>query len=549
MTLSIQRLIFSAAACALAAAAVRAAVPAPDPDDGAIELPAGFRAVVVADNLGSLRFMAATPSGDLYIKTDKEGIVALRDTNGDGRADVRETFGSGGGTGIAVRDGWLYHSTNQAVYRYRLTPGQLVPKGEQETIVSGLPEGPEHWAKSFGFDEAGRLFVEVGSPSNSFGEPDRAPGSKGKDATEFLKTHGGFWRFDPDKPNQTQADGHHFSTGHRHVLALAWNAVSKAFFFVMMGRDQLSTVAPQFYSDDDNAEQPSEVMHVLREGANFGWPYTYYDPLKKARMVAPEYGGDNQKRAEPGLYPEPLIAFPAHWAPMQMAFYKGEQFPAKYRNGAFIAFHGSWNRAPRPQKGYNVVYIPFDPKGMPRGDYEVFASGFPGVAEFTSPEAARFRPIGLCVGPEGSLYVADSEKGRVWRIVYTGETRAAAKTPATSGAGTTAMAARGGDEGAVVYQKACATCHMANGSGVSGLQPALVGSTVVTGDPGTLIRVVLRGPAVVLPRSKTSANQMPPFGYLSDQEVAAALSYVRQEFGKGAGLITPTQVAGERARP
>ena len=549
MTVSLKRLLFSSVAAVLAASAVRAAVPTPDPDDGAIHLPPGFRALVVADNLGSLRFMAVTPSGDLYVKTQKEGIVALRDTNGDGRADVKETFGSGGGTGIAVRDGWLYHSTNQAVFRYRLTPGQLVPKGEPETIVSGLPEGPEHWAKSFGFDEAGRLFVEVGSPSNSFGEPDRAPGSKGKDATEFLKTHGGFWRFDPDKQNQTQADGYHFSTGHRHVLALAWNTVSKAFFFVMMGRDQLSTVAPQFYDDDDNAELPSEVMHVLREGANFGWPYTYYDPLKKARMVAPEYGGDNQKRAEPGQYPEPLIAFPAHWAPMQMAFYRSEQFPAKYRNGAFIAFHGSWNRAPKPQRGYNVVFIPFDLKGMPRGDYEVFADGFPGVAEFTSPEAARFRPIGLAVGPEGSLYVADSERGRVWRIVYTGETRAAAAAPAATAGGTVPVAPSGGGEGAAVYQKACATCHMANGSGVAGLQPALVGSTVVTGDPGTLIRVVLRGPAAVLPPSKTSANQMPPFAYLSDPDVAAALSYVRQAFGKGAGSITPAQVAAERARP
>ena len=549
MTVPLKRLLLAFAALALVPAALPAAVPAPDPDDGAIHLPSGFRALVVADNLGSLRFMAVAPNGDIYVKTMKEGIIALRDTNGDGRADVKETFGSGGGTGIAVRGDWLYHSSNQAVFRYRLTPGQLVPKGAAETIVSGLPEGPEHWAKSFGFDEAGRLFVEVGSPSNSFGEPDRAPGSKGKDATEFLKTHGGFWRFDPDKLNQTQVDGFHFSTGHRHVLALAWNTVSKAFFFVMMGRDQLSTVAPQFYNDDDNAELPSEVMHVLREGSNFGWPYTYYDPLKKARMVAPEYGGDNQKRAEAGKYPEPLIAFPAHWAPMQMAFYKSDQFPAKYRNGAFIAFHGSWNRAPRPQRGYNVVYIPFDEKGMPRGDYEVFADGFPGIAEFTSPEAARFRPIGLATGPDGSLYVADSEKGRVWRIVYTGEARAASAAAPAAAAVTSGGAASSGDAGAVAYQKACAVCHMANGSGVAGLQPPLVGSAVVTGDLGTLIRVVLRGPAAVLPASKTSANQMPPFAYLSDQDVAAALSYVRQEFGKGAGAVTPAQVAAERAKP
>ena len=549
MTVPLKRLLLAFAALALVPAALPAAVPAPDPDDGAIHLPSGFRALVVADNLGSLRFMAVAPNGDIYVKTMKEGIVALRDTerrrprrrHGDLRLGRRHRHRGPGRVALPlVEPGRLPLPPH---------PGQLVPKGPQETIVSGLPEGPEHWAKSFGFDEAGRLFVEVGSPSNSFGEPDRAPGSKGKDATEFLKTHGGFWRFDPDRLNQTQVDGFHFSTGHRHVLGLAWNTVSKTFFIVMMGRDQLSTVAPQFYNDDDNAELPSEVMHVLREGSNFGWPYTYYDPLKKARMVAPEYGGDNQKRAEAGRYPEPLIAFPAHWAPMQMAFYKSDQFPAKYRNGAFIAFHGSWNRAPRPQRGYNVVYIPFDEKGMPRGDYEVFADGFPGVAEFTSPEAARFRPIGLATGPDGSLYVADSEKGRVWRIVYTGEARAASAAAPAAAAVTSGGAASSSDAGAVAYQKSCAVCHMANGSGVAGLQPPLVGSAVVTGDLGTLIRVVLRGPAAVLPASKTSANQMPPFAYLSDQDVAAALSYVRHEFGKGAGAVTPAQVAAERAKP
>jgi hypothetical protein len=330
--------------------------------------------------------------------------------------------------------------------------------------------------------------------------------------------------------DQTQADGHHFSTGHRHVLSIAWNPVRKAFFVVMMGRDQLSTVAPQYYTADDNAELPAEVMHVLTEGTNLGWPYTYYDPLRKARMVAPEYGGDKEKRAEPGKYPEPLIAFPAHWAPMQMAFYGKEQFPAKYRRGAFIAFHGSWNRAPKPQKGYNVVYIPFDEKGMPRGDYEVFADGFAGKAEFTSPRDARFRPIGLAVGPDGSLYTCDSEKGRVWRIIYTGEKKGASA------------------DGGALYRQACATCHMDDGRGVPRMQPSLVDSPVVNGDPARLIQVLLKGPEAVLPRTKESANQMPAFPQLSDDETAAVLSYVRLTYGKEAGAITPEQVKAERSK-
>ncbi len=551
MNVSTQRALRSAsalAALAFAAAAVHAGLPAPDTDDGAITLPPGFRALVVADDLGPLRFITVAPNGDIYAKTREKGILALRDTTGDGRIDVKETFGDGGGTGIALRDGWLYHSSTSAVYRYQLPPGQLVPKSAQEIVVSGLPDGEQHDAKSFAFDEAGKLFVEVGSPSNAYGDPDRARGAKGKDPTEFLKKHGGFWRFDPNKLDQAQADGFHFSTGHRHVLAIAWNAVSKAFFIVMMGRDQLSTIDPAHYTDDDNAELPAEEMHILREGANLGWPFTYYDPLKKARMVGPEYGGDNQKRAEPGKYPDPLIPFPGHWAPMQLAFYAGDQFPAKYKGGAFLAFHGSWNRAPKPQKGYNVVFVPFDEKGMPRGSYEVFADGFAGKKEFTRPRDARFRPCGLAVGPDGSLYVADSVKGRVWRIVYTGAQRETAKATASAAKPTPAAAADTA-KGAELYAQACAVCHMADGSGVPNMQPSLDDSKVLAGDSTTLVRLLLEGPKKVLPANRTRySNEMPTFDSLSDDEIAALANYVRHTFAAKKDVVTPRRVAALRPK-
>ncbi|MBI2496648.1 MAG: PQQ-dependent sugar dehydrogenase [Opitutae bacterium] len=405
----------------LAVVAARAALPAPDPDNGGLSLPPGFRALVVADKLKPLRNLTVAPNGDVYVKTRQAGIYGLRDTDGDGRADVIREFGTGGGTGIALRGDWLYHSTNSQVFRYRLTPGELVPAGEPECIVRDLPDKRQHNAKVFAFGADGQLYVEVGSPSNALGRPDRARGAVGQDPTEFLKTHGGYWRFDPDKPGQTQADGYHFSTGHRHSTTIALNPATGRLFVALHGRDQLSTVAPQFYSDDDNAENPAEVLHLLRDGADFGWPTTYYDPNTRQRKLNPEFGGDGKKLAEPGKFDDPLIAFPAHWAPMQLAFHTGTQFPARYRRGAFLAFHGSWNRAPRPQQGYRVVFIPFNEKGRPAGDYETFADNFAGKTGIASPNDAAHRPNGVAVGPDGSLYISDSAHGRVWRIIYTGE--------------------------------------------------------------------------------------------------------------------------------
>ena len=536
---------------------VRAALPLPDPDDGAIELPAGFRALVVADNLNSdpntgrktnvLRFLTVAPNGDIFAKYHRGGLLALRDTNGDGRADVIERFGAGPGTGVAIHDGWLYYSTRTGVYRYPYTPGELTPKGEPETIVSGLPAENAHDAKSFAFDDQGRLLVEVGSPYNIYSKPDRQFGAKGMDATEFLKTHGGFWRFDPNKLNQTLADGFHFSTGHRHSLALAWQPVLKEFFMVMMGRDNLNTVDPDHYDELDNAERDAEEMHLLREGVNLGWPYTYWDPIKKARMVGPEFGGDNHKRDENPAYDKPVIAFPGHWAPLQMAVYNGTQFPEKYRGGMFVAFHGSWNRAPRSQAGYKVVYIPFDKTGMPTGKYETFADNFAGKEEFVSTSDARFRPCGVAVGPDGSLYIGDTEKGRLWRVIYTGETNLLARK-FVGAAVPNFIAPDDHSHGAQLFQQICAACHMPDGSGVSGMQPSLAGSAVVAGDPTTLIRVLLEGPIKALPADRVKyANQMPPFAAaFNDGDIAEVLSFCRRVFAKGTSAITTNQVAAQR---
>jgi glucose/arabinose dehydrogenase/mono/diheme cytochrome c family protein len=528
-------------------------------DESGITVPSGFRALLVADDLvggtnrpgDKLRFLAVGPDSEIYAKSVKGGIIALRDGNGDSRADSIEEFGSGGGTGIALHDGWLYSSTNSAINRYKYTPGSLKPAGEPELIVHGLPAEGAHEAKAFAFDDEGHLLVEVGSPSNGFGTPDRKEGAKGSDPAEFLKTHAGFWRFDANKRGQAFADGFHYATGLRHAVAVAWNPVSKTFFTVMMGRDQLSTVAPQYYDALDNAERVAEELHRVDEGANFGWPFTYYDPVKKARMLSPEYGGDNRLRAESGRYPDPLVAFPAHWAALQMVFYTGTHFPPKYRCGAFIAFHGSWNRAPLPQGGYNVCFVPFDAQGNPTGGYEVFADGFSGQDHpFTDVNDARFRPCGVALGPDGTLYLGDTEKGRLWRIIYTGQPRpvwSRSAATARSGAGQAATILNDSSPGVRLYQTFCATCHMANGGGVPAMQPSLKGSAVVAGEADRLVRVLLEGPAAVLPMDREHyQNVMPAFANLSDGDLAEIINYLRRTFAPKASLVIPAQVAGQR---
>ena len=562
----------AALAVLLLAAPALAALPAPDADNGGILLPPGFRALVYADNLvvertiegrpNNLRFIAVAPNGDVYAKTKRGPLLALRDSDGDGRADVVREFGGGGGSGLLLHDGWLYHSTDKDVYRYRLTPGELVPAGEPEHIVADLPNQRTHETKAFFIDDRGRLVVEIGSPSNAYGgENDRRLGAKGSDATEFLRTYGGFWRFDAARPRQTQAQGERIATGHRHVVAVAWHPVAKSAFFAMHGRDNLHTVAPQFYSEPDMAELPGEEFHQLREGQDLGWPYTYWDPLRKARMVAPEFGGDGRQRDESGKYQAPLFSFPGHWAPLQMTFYFGGQFPARYRGGAFIAFHGSWNRAPLSQRGYNVCFVPFNEQGQPGGGYEVFAWNFPGKPEFTSPRDANYRPGGVAVGPDGSLYIADTQKGRIWRVIYVGDQPVADAAPAA--AGPRAAAAPPSDRAAQVaradalfpagrmqYAQFCAACHMADGSGVPNLQPSLVDAPSVRGDPARLARIILHGPAAVLPADRPKyANIMPPnLALLDDKAAADVVNYVRAAFaGETAVALQPAQVKPLRA--
>lgn len=394
--------------------------------DKSIKLPEGFTALVVADSIGRwARHIAVRENGDVYVQMrvlkDNHGITALRDTNGDEKADIIKRFGSNAGTGMAIHNGYLYCSSDVAVFRYPLKKGQLVPnENERELVAGGFPEQNQHAAKSFTFDGNNYMYVNVGGPSNACMEQTRTLGSKGMDPCPQLKFHAGIWRFDANKANQLQSkDGHRYASGLRNCVAIDWNFKTNSLFVVQHGRDQLKQFWPALYSNQESAELPSEEFFELKDGDFCGWPYCYFNRMENKKILNPEYGGDAKKQGRCSDAKVPLMGFPGHLAPNDLLFYTGDQFPQKYKNGAFIAFHGSWNRAPLEQKGYFVVFIPFK-GGRPFSDWEVFAKGFAGSESIKSPTDAKHRPMGLAQGSDGSLYVTDSVKGKIWKIVYRG---------------------------------------------------------------------------------------------------------------------------------
>jgi glucose/arabinose dehydrogenase len=428
----VQRQMLGAMATAMLAGAIAVAAQvtkkAPcDSGNGGITVPPSFCAAVVADNLGSARHMAVSPRGDVYVALSsiKEGkppgaIVALRDNDGDGRFEQQQHFGTGlTGTGIQWRGDYLYVGADTKLVRFRMSGGALVPSGEPETIVTGFTDERQHSAKPFAFGEHGEVYMHVGAPSNACQNPDRKPGVPGQQPCPLLELYGGVWRYDANQLNQKHSADKRFVTGIRHTVALAWNSTVHSLYAVQHGRDQLNALWPKLFDVRDNAEKPAEEFLRFTEGANFGWPYCYWDPAQNKRVLAPEYGGDGKKEGDCARFSKPLTTFPAHYGPNDLLFYTGAQFPAEYHNGAFVAFHGSWNRAPMPQGGYNVWFVPFkgaEPSGTPR----VFADGFAGQTPLMKPDDAKYRPSGLAVAGDGSLYVSEDEKGRIWRISYTG---------------------------------------------------------------------------------------------------------------------------------
>ena len=320
----------------------------------------------------------------------------------------------------------------------------------------------------------------------------------------ILEKYGGVWVFDGTKLNQTPANGRRFATGMRNAVAIEWNAAQNALFSVIHGRDSLDTLFPALYNAEDNATRQAEEFHQIVDGGDYGWPYTFFDTKLGKRVLAPEYGGDAKKEPEAGKYPDPLVAYPAHWAPNDLLFYSGKNFPAKYQGGAFIAFHGSWNRAPEPQAGYKVVFQPMK-DGKPNGRVRSVRRWIRRRDEGQQPAqcaippgrprgrarwlAVRFR---LAEGPHlahllrrkmmpRASHLAAMVSGVGWPARRSQWRNAARRWPTRRPPGQRST------------HKHCLTCHQADGGGVPNMQPAIAGGTWVKGDARALALFVMTG--------------------------------------------------------
>ena len=382
--------------------------PACAPDNGGLTLPEGLCAVVVTGDAGRVRQLAVGGDGALYAAVDDRGgpgVLAFRDRDGDGRPDEHAAFGPGGGNDVEVHQGYLYLALPDRILRWRLTPGRLEPAGEAETVVSDLPHDGNHKAKSLAFGAGTTMFVSIGSASNSCQRLDRMAGSPGQDPCRELERHAGIWVFDAGRRGQRFADGKRWATGLRNASALAIQPGTGTLYAAVHGRDQLGD--NWGFSDQVNAENPAEELFRVEEGDDFGWPYCYYSTQYDKKVLAPEYGGDGRKVGRCAAAKNPVIAFPGHWAPLALGFYSGDALGPDYRDGLFVAFHGSWNRAPLPQAGYRVVFAPFE-NGKATGEYSTFASG---------RSATDLRASGLAVAPDGGLYISADGNGKIWKVV------------------------------------------------------------------------------------------------------------------------------------
>ena len=403
--------------------------------DGLI-LPPGFHASVVGDVGPRARHIAIGPNGDLYVSTidfkslmDPKAphigiLVAHLDRDHKIAGEVQHFGSADNGTGIGFHDGMLYAAAPAAIYRFKFSKGEAIPAAAPEIVVDGMPTtGSPN--RGLAFDGKGDLFVSVPGASNNCedkSDPSN-PHPRGLNPCPELKTRAGIWRFSADKTDQHfPTDGEQIATGVRDMQALSWSRDLHGLYAAMQGRNGAAHALDPSVPGTSGDNYIAEEMHRIDKGTDLGWPYTYYDVDQKKRVLAPEYGGDGKKAAD-GHYSDPVVAFPGHASPLDIAFYDGRQFPRAYRGGAFVVFHGGLGPdLAEGHNGYDVKFVPFHVSGAKAGKAgapQDFIEGFAGPdASYKNADKAMYRPVGAAVAKDGSLYVMDGNKGRIWRITY-----------------------------------------------------------------------------------------------------------------------------------
>ena len=337
-------------------------------------VPQGFQINVFAASFKRPRWLTVAPNGDIFLADTGAGeIVVMRDPKNTGGAQEREIFVDGMRRpfGIAFHEGYVYVGNMNELVRFRYDPKTSKRLGEKEHLLD-LPSGG-HDTRSVAFSADGKhLFIAVGSASNI---------DTGEDPRRAAVTI-----CDPDGKNARL-----YATGLRNPVGLALEPVTGQVWTSVNERDELG---------DD---LPPDYFTSLKDGGFYGWPYSYIGD-----NVDPRVRQEHPELVKRAIIPDVLLG--PHVAPLQFAFYTGKQFPERYRGGAFVAEHGSWNRAAR--SGYQIAFVAFK-DGKPSADPEPFMTGLvpdPGKSDVYG------RPVGVTVAPDGSLLVADDGAGVVYRI-------------------------------------------------------------------------------------------------------------------------------------
>lgn len=352
----------------------------PKPDNAQLTLPPGFSVDTYAEgDLKRPRWLQLAPNGDVFVaESEGDRISVLRDKDNDGKVDERFVFATGLSHpfGMAFWRDYLYVGDTDAVVRFKYKSGQTQAEGAPEKIASLPANGyREHWTRNLIFSPDGtKLYVTVGSKTNvdAGEEPMRAAISE----------------FNPD------GTGHRLlATGTRNPIGLAFNPTTRQLWASVQERDLIGN------------DLVPDYVTAIKDGAFYGWPYAYIGPHEDPRRK-----GEQPNLVKQTIVPDVLIQ--AHSAVLGLTFYDGKMFPSEYTGDAFVALHGSWNRAQRT--GYKIIRIRFK-SGKPVGGYDDFLTGW--MLGEDKPEVWG-RPVGLLVLKDGSLLVTDDGANKIWRVTY-----------------------------------------------------------------------------------------------------------------------------------